>query len=286
VAVVGKTIENVSDRPNGIALAQGDLWITSGRQPFLTRVVAATGSERARHPKAGGEVTSIVASRGDVWIAVATTREILRLDGRTGKVRTRIGVPARPQRLAVTRDAVWVATETALVGPGQLLRYDRAGGPARQAILVNEGVGGLTSEADALWVIKDRTRKVARLDPGASVLTDWATLSAPAQSMRYDAGFLWVTLEGEDAVARIATEGGNMRTVAAGHAPSQSVIAGGHLFVANRNDNSVLVYDPDTLERIGAPIKVGFNPFAMVADDRHVWVTGLGDNSLTRLDYR
>ena len=104
--------------------------------------------------------------------------------------------------------------------------------------------------------------------------------------MRYGAGVLWVTLEGEDAVARISADGRTMRTVAAGHAPSQAVVAGGHLFVANRNDNTVLVLDPDTLKRIGEPIDVGFNPFAMVADDRYVWVTGLGDNTLTRIDYR
>jgi YVTN family beta-propeller protein len=63
-------------------------------------------------------------------------------------------------------------------------------------------------------------------------------------------------------------------------------VAGGRLFVANRNDNTVLVFDPATLKRIGKPIEVGFNPYAMVADERSVWVTGLGDNTLTRIDYR
>ena len=167
-ATVGKTIENVSDRPNGIALAGGDLWISSAAAAVPDPRRAATGRERAKHPKVGGEVTAIVAYRGDVWVAVGTEREMLRLDGRTGAVRTRFRVPARPQRLAVARSGVWVATEPVLGGPGQLLRYDLAGGAPRQTITVNEGVGGLLAAAGAIWVVKDRARKVARLEPGAS----------------------------------------------------------------------------------------------------------------------
>ena len=64
------------------------------------------------------------------------------------------------------------------------------------------------------------------------------------------------------------------------------MLAGGHLFVSSRNDNTVVVLDPKTLKPVGEPIEVGFNPYAMVADERSVWVTGLGDNTLTRIDYR
>ena len=37
---------------------------------------------------------------------------------------------------------------------------------------------------------------------------------------------------------------GNLRTAAAGHSPAQSVVADGHLLVASRNDNTVVVLDP------------------------------------------
>ncbi|MEA2479501.1 MAG: hypothetical protein QOJ07_1423, partial [Thermoleophilaceae bacterium] len=169
--------------------------------------------------------------------------------------------------------------------PGQLLRYDLAG-HLIQTITVNEGVGGLVAGGGAIWVIKARTDKLARLLPGQTVLTDWAALPAPAAAIRYEDGALWVTLDDEDAVARIAADGGNLRTGAAGHSPAQSVLAGGHLFVASRNDNTVVVLDPKTFKPVGEPIEVGFNPYAMAADQRSVWVTGLGDNTLTRIDYR
>ena len=41
-------------------------------------------------------------------------------------------------------------------------------------LVVNEGIGGLIAADGAIWVVKDRTNKLARLRPGADVLTDWA----------------------------------------------------------------------------------------------------------------
>ena len=35
---------------------------------------------------------------------------------------------------------------------------------------------------------------------------------------------------------------------------------------------------------MGKPLPVGLNPFAVAADGRQVWVTSVGDNSVTRLD--
>ncbi len=63
------------------------------------------------------------------------------------------------------------------------------------------------------------------------------------------------------------------------------MLAGGHLFVSSRNDNTLVVLDPKTLKPAGEPIDVGFNPYALAADERSVWVTGLGDNTLTRIDF-
>jgi YVTN family beta-propeller protein len=283
VAQVAKTITGVSDRPNGVVLAGGDLWVSSARQSRLTRIDAATGSERDDHPEVGNDVTAIVAFDDDVWVTVGSTREVLQLDGRTGKVRKRWTVEDKPVRLAVDKSGAWVGTQAQVDGPGNLRHYDLAG-HLIQTLTVNEGIGGLVVGGGATWVIKARTNKVARLLPGQTVLADWAALPAPAAAMRYDDGALWVTLD-EDAIARIIAAGGNLRTAAAGRSPAQSVLAGGHLFVASRNDDTVVVLDPKTLKPVGDPIGVGANPYAMVADERSVWVTGLGDNTLTRIDF-
>ena len=72
----------------------------------------------------------------------------------------------------------------------------------------------------------------------------------------------------------------------AGHGPAQLAIAGGRVFVSSRDDQAVSVLDSDELALVGEPIPVAINPYAIVADKRSVWVSGLGDNTLTRIDYR
>ena len=47
-----------------------------------------------------------------------------------------------------------------------------------------------------------------------------------------------------------------------------------------------MVLDPDTLLEAMPPIRVGLNPYAMVADEHSVWVTLLGENMVTRIHYR
>ena len=283
VATSVKTIQGVSDRPSGLVSTGGDL-LVAGQPMSLTRIKADTGNEYGRHPKVGPDINAMVEFGGSVWMTLGYDRQVVRLDARTGKVRKRLKVADRPTRVAVDRTGLWVGTELQN-GGGQVLRYDLRG-TLIQAITVPEGVGGLVTGGDAIWVIKDRTNKVARLTPGDTKLVDWASLPSPVASVRYAGGALWVTLDGEDAIARVDAKTGNQRTAAAGHSPAQTVLAGGHLFVSSRNDNTVVVLDPNTLKPVGPPIEVGFNPYALVADERSVWVTGLGDNTLTRIDYR
>jgi YVTN family beta-propeller protein len=283
VATRVQTIEKVGDRPSAIERI-GDELLVAGNQPWLTRIDAGTGREAGDHPKVGDDIAAMAAFEGQLWVALGADREVVRLDPRSGRIRTRVRVPDRPGRLAVDRRGLWVATQRQS-GDGQLLHYDLAG-HLIQTITVNEGIGALVSGGDAIWLVKERTNKLAKLKPGATALTDWAALPAPAASLLYAGGALWIALEGDDAIARVDARTGNMRTVAAGHSPAQSALAGGYLFVASRNDNTVVVIDPKRLKPVGEPIDVGFNPYALAADERSVWVTGLGDNTLTRIDYR
>jgi YVTN family beta-propeller protein len=285
VATNVQTIQDVGDRPAGIVRVGRDLFVT-GRQPYVTRIDAETGEETGKHPKVGNDINALVAFGGAVWMTLGFDREVARLDPRSGKVEQRVALANRPVRLAVDESGLWVGTEIeGGDGAGQLLRYDLAG-HLIQTITVPEGVGALAAADGVIWVVKDRTNKLARMKPGATSLSDWSTLPSAVASMRYAGGYLWVTLDDEDAIARIDAATGNQRTATAGHSPAQSVLADGHLFVASRNDNTVVVLDPKTLKPQGDPIEVGFNPYGLAADERAVWVTGLGDNTLTRIDYR
>ena len=279
---LAKTISNVGKRPAGIALAGGDLWITSAREGRLTRVDAATDRKRSRRPVVGPDAAAIVAYRGSPWVAMGTDRAVLGLDGRTGEVRQRIPVSIVPRRLVVTRHGVWVANGS----PGPLLRYDRTTGALLQSIPVPEGVSGLIAGGDAIWVVKRSSNKLTRLEPGAARLQDWINLPGPVRTMHFARNALWIVIDGEDTIVRVDAKDPRSQRGAAGQGPAQAVYAGGRVYVSSQDNNTVVVLDPKSLQPVEDPIPVGFNPGAMVADDRSLWVVGLGDDSLMRIDYR
>ena len=72
----------------------------------------------------------------------------------------------------------------------------------------------------------------------------------------------------------------------AGHSPNGVAVAGGRVFVASRTDHSVIVFDPRTARQAGRALDVAVDPYAVAAGFGHVWVTGQGDNTVSRVDLR
>ena len=62
-------------------------------------------------------------------------------------------------------------------------------------------------------------------------------------------------------------------------------MAGGRVFVASYTNHTVVTLDPKTGRPVGEPLLVPSNPWAVAAGEGHVWVSGLGANTLTRIDY-
>jgi hypothetical protein len=58
------------------------------------------------------------------------------------------------------------------------------------------------------------------------------------------------------------------------------------VFVASFTNHQLVVLDPVTLQPKGDPVRVPFNPYAVTADERGIWVTGLAGSTVTRLAYR
>ena len=64
------------------------------------------------------------------------------------------------------------------------------------------------------------------------------------------------------------------------------MIAGGRVLVACTYDHTIVSIDPRLVRPVGRPLRVPFNPYAMAAAGRHVWVTNFGADAVTRLDVR
>jgi YVTN family beta-propeller protein len=115
--------------------------------------------------------------------------------------------------------------------------------------------------------------------------TIWARVTAPVSTLDSSGGQVWGTLVGVDTIFRVdpARRNGYL-TGSVGHGPAQALEVGGRLFVTSRNDNQVFVLDPRTLHVLQGPVGVGLNPFGLAALGRSVYVTGLADDSVTRID--
>ena len=277
-----RTTERVGDRPNAIARVGDELWVASSNSRWLTLVSAESGKELEGHVEVGDDIRALVANGDSVWLARGSTKEVVRVDVRTRRVVAELPVSGTPTSLAVASSGIWVGV-TDDEGRSTLARYDPGSGALKQSIAVREGIGGIVAAAGVVWIVKDATNKVSRTTAGADHLTDWASLPGEVGSMSYGDGALWLTMPAEDAVAKVDVRTGRSVVGSAGRAPARAVVAGGRVFVASRNDHTVVVLEPEALRPQGDPIKVGLNPYGMATDGRSVWVTGLADNSLTRI---
>ena len=108
-------------------------------------------------------------------------------------------------------------------------------------------------------------------------------VTAPANEVAFGAGSLWASLPSVDAVAQVPPGRPSVSSSTARN-PSELAVADGHVFVTGNTDHTVVVFDAKSGRPAGDELSVGLNPFAVAAGERSaVWVTGMGDNSVTRI---
>jgi hypothetical protein len=280
-----QTIHHIGHRPNAIAVAGGDLWVTSADRPRMTRIDAATFRERRQHPNVGVGAKAIASAGTSVWVAVGTQGQVVRIDARTGRVRKRIQTHATPSRVTFGLGSLWVGARTGPPWLGQLIRYSPAGHELRR-IPLPKVASAVVTGGGFVWVALEEDPRLLRIDPRTGGWTVRTELAAPGSALSYGAGFVWVTLTKIDSIARVNPHGGAPATTGVGHRPAQSVTAGGHVYVAVNADHVVQAVDPKSARLAGSPLRVDLNPYAIAADDRDVWVTGLTENTVTRIPYR
>ena len=281
---LGTTIAHVGVRPNAIALVGHELWITSRTLPQLDRVDAATSRLLPDPPQVGKGALDVAAGPADVWVALRASSTLVQVDPRTGRVAQRIPTPLAPAKLAADADGVWVVGRAANPGGAdELMRYDRAGKLLRR-IPIAHGVAALELAFGVLWVAELRLNRVIRIDPADGRIRAVAHLDDGVFALTFGGGYLWATEPKSDQAARIDVHTGNVVNCPTGHQPAGLAFVGGRLFVANESDHTVVAIDPATAHRIGDPVRVGLGPYALRYGFGHLWVTGIGEDTLSRLD--
>jgi hypothetical protein len=283
---VGPPIKNAGVRPFGLVLLGGRAWIVSSSLDRLTCINLAKRRRCEPEPLIGSGATDIERDGNTVWVAAHGRRAVLGVSTRTGNVIRHITTTMRPTRVAAGVSGLWIVEREARDDPALLTHYNRDGTAYLGQLGFAHGIAALTFGGGYLWLALARKRKVLRIPHDGTEPEVGGWLNAPATEITYGAGSLWASVREEDAVAQIDPGTRTTVTRAVGNNPGQIAVMRNRVFVASNLTDKVVVLSARSGKKVGEPLDVPANPHAVEAGGRHVWVAGLGANTLTKIDYR
>jgi hypothetical protein len=261
----------------------GELWVSSLDRPML-RLNAHTGTRRTYDTDVGPGSTAFARGPGVVWVLVGSRRQVLGLSAVNGAVRHRLTVPYKPVVIAADPvGGVWVGIRPRgrRGGPDQLVHYDSTGRLLAQGVVRN-GLNSIAVGDGAVWVASTRRPRVVRYN-ATSVEPMWSGgTPGSAHHVVFAEGHVWASCD--DGLARIDPADHRSVFQAVGHGAQELAVTHGLVFVAATEDQRLEVLNARTLQPAHAPLRMPLNPWAVTADSRHVWVTSVGEDAVTRVD--
>jgi DNA-binding beta-propeller fold protein YncE len=278
----------VDPRPNSLALAGGRIWVTSIRRGRLIGLPAdGDGARRIIKLPWSGGTAAVAAGFGSLWVINGDQSRLVRVNPASGRIEAdkRLG-PGFAAALAVGEGAVWIGRRAVnrTDPPSAVLKVSPRTGAVRVALLGEEGVADIATGGGYVWVANLRRDRVTRLDP-ATLDRRSAAIGGGQHRVTYGAGRVWVTnyddgtvTQNNRALTNRVTDPVTVR------GPLDLAVARGTVWVAGYLESAVARLDARTGEELGAPAKVGRNPYAILAHGGSAWVANLGSGTVTRLD--
>jgi hypothetical protein len=279
----GGTTQNVGFRPRGVVVARGRVWVISSHEGRIAAIDVESGAPRGRQQWIGHGATGIARDGDTIWVAGPPRGAVMGISARTGRMIRFLKVAVPPVRVAAGPTGLWVVSRAELVGPATLYRYDREGGQLIGQLDFPAGISAITLGGGHAWIAPRDEQRVVKVAPDLTNETaGW--LTAPASELAYGAGYVWASVQPDDSVAQIDPRTNGTITTRVARHPEQLVVARHRVFVASSTDHRIVMLSPRTGDRVGA-LRVPRNPYGVAAGEGHVWVTGLGKSTLTRLDF-
>jgi YVTN family beta-propeller protein len=113
----------------------------------------------------GLDPSGIAVGFGTVWVVLAASNTVVRVDPKTNEVLPPIDVGNGPGALVVSPDAVWVVNSLA----DSVSRIDPETSLETEAIQVGDGPAGIAFTEGAVWVANGSDGTLSRIDPGSKV---------------------------------------------------------------------------------------------------------------------
>ena len=217
--------------PASVAVGGGVVWVANSDAGSVSRVDATTGRELAGSPlQAGNGLTAIAYGLGAAWIANAVDGTIWRIDA-TGRKTMEVQVGAGLRDVTVTREGVWVTSETA----GTVTLVNPVNGAVIDVVNVGNGARAVGVGAGAVWVANAFDGTISRLDPSSRSLTGTIRVGREPRAIAVAAGRVFVANEGDGTVSVV--DGRTRRvvqTIDLGNAPMDLAADGDRVWVSVR----------------------------------------------------
>jgi serine/threonine-protein kinase len=267
---------------DGLAVADGEVWVADPRDDALVRIDARTDRVTAR-THAGADPDSVAAAGGLAWITTRADGHLRRFaaDGRPAAVGAR-NVGAKPEGIALGPRLAWVVSSV----DDTVTRVDRATGAAvgrpirvgRQPIDVSVGPSGV-------WTANSADGTVSHIDASTGRKVGAAIrVGREPKGVTEGLGSVWVADNGADTVTRIDPRSGRVTaTIRVGDQPSKVAVAAGQVWVTNFGDGTVSRIDPRSGRVVGPAVAVGRRPVGIAFGAGHLWVASLSDGTVTKI---
>jgi YVTN family beta-propeller protein len=224
----------VGIEPSGIAFGYGQLWVANGPDATVSRIDPATNTEVQKIDVDSGP-TGVAAGLGSVWVTNKLDDTVTRIDPGTGRTEKTIDVGDGPTDIAVGYGAVWVTNQHA----STVSKIDPGANTATGAVNVGNGPLGITTRGRAVWVANSLDDTVSRIDPKTQSVEDTIPVGSGPSDVTWSDGALWVTNESEGTLSKIDTSSSEVvDTVDIGASPAVTAVTAEGLWVAVRDDGA------------------------------------------------
>jgi outer membrane protein assembly factor BamB len=263
----------VGDRPTGLVIGGGSVWVLSLSDQTLW-VLDATTNAVLRTPGLPGRPTGIGAGTDSVWITNGfgsggrPTGAVLRVGFTTRRIDQQVPIADGVKGVAVAGGGVWVTNPTL----GEVTRVDEVTNVAGDPVPVGEQPDAIAAGFGRIWVGDIIGRSIWRLDPASLEATVAGTLPDPPTAIAAGFDRLWVTSTQGNSLAVLDPSSGRLlRTLALGGGPRGVATSSGHVWVTTSAGQLVRV-DPGTYETSVA-LELPGPGEGVAASDTSVWAS-------------
>lgn len=284
------------DAPQGLAVADGAVWVAQHRGGRVARVDPATNRVVASVRVTGGQPARMATSEHSLWLALYSSNKLVRIDPKRHRVVAAVALPGELCcALATGAGAVWAVVikvgEQGRFGAsekGFLVRVEIETNRVSATVPLGTAAGGVVFGGGAIWA--SGGGRVLRIDPTANrVVTSFPLPGLPAA---FGAGGVWIAGLTDGSLARIDPRTNQVAEIRLPGAGSESGEIAGIVAVANDSDVWVAAEGGLSLWRVDARAQAAHRaaldtqgPVAdLVFADGTLWASLFDLDNVVRID--